>query len=144
MFTVVGPFLIPVSPRYLESHELTPAEAAAANFCWLERFYRRVNYAVARNPDWTEAEIFAEAERLESELESFAEQNNSDPIMTEAIIIAKEQLELRLEAEGLPVPTGIEAHTKVLAENNEAIQAEARLRVEARLRASLELTIEPS
>lgn len=64
------------------------------------------------------------------------EDENSDPILAEALLIAKELITRRMAAEGLPVPKGIDIHAKALVDALPELQEKARLRVEARFRAA--------
>lgn len=61
-----------------------------------------------------------------------------DPIMHEALSIARELIVSRMAAEGLPPPKGIDTHAKQLVDNMSEIYDKARLRLEARHRAAAE------
>jgi hypothetical protein len=61
-----------------------------------------------------------------------------DPILEEALAIAKDIIARRMAAEGLPVPKGIDTHAKALVDAMPDLREKARLRVEARYRAAAE------
>lgn len=62
-----------------------------------------------------------------------------DPILTEAMVIAREVITARMAAEGLPPPKNIDLHAKQLVDNIPELQERARLRVEARYAAAQEV-----
>lgn len=62
--------------------------------------------------------------------------DDSDPVLVEALAMARELIISRMAQEGLPPPKGIDAHAKALVDGAPAIQERARLRIEARYRAA--------
>lgn len=65
--------------------------------------------------------------------------DGEDPILTEALSIARELIVSRMAAEGLPPPKGLDVHAKALVDAMPAIHEQARQRVEARFRAATEV-----
>lgn len=61
-----------------------------------------------------------------------------DPILIEAMVIARELITSRMAQENLPPPKNLDAHAKQLVDNVPQIHEQARLRVEARYRAATE------
>ena len=60
-----------------------------------------------------------------------------EPVMEEAITLAREMITKSLAKDGLPPPKNLEEHAKTLAEQSDQLRERARLRVEARLNAAL-------
>ena len=61
---------------------------------------------------------------------------DSDPILVEALSMAREIIVSRMAQEGLPPPKGIDLHAKALVDGMPELQEKARLRIEARYRAA--------
>lgn len=62
--------------------------------------------------------------------------DEEDPILLEAMNMAREVITARMAAEGLPPPKNIDLHAKQLVDNIPELQERARLRVEAHYRAA--------
>jgi hypothetical protein len=62
----------------------------------------------------------------------------TDPVMEEALAIAREMIIGRMAEEGLPPPRGINTHARALVDAMPEIQDRARFRIEARYRAAAE------
>jgi hypothetical protein len=61
--------------------------------------------------------------------------DEDDPILAEAMNIARELISARMAAEGLPPPKGLDIHAKALVDALPEIQERARQRVAARYNA---------
>ena len=59
-----------------------------------------------------------------------------DPILEEALSMARNLIITRMAEEGLPPPKGLESHAKALVDAMPGLQEKARLRVEARYQAA--------
>ena len=57
----------------------------------------------------------------------------TDPVLEEAMTIAREIVTKRMASEGLPVPKNLDLHAKALVDAIPALQEKARRRIEARL-----------
>ena len=64
------------------------------------------------------------------------DEENSDPVFEEAMLIARELIVARMAKEGLPPPKGLDMHAKALVDAMPEIHERARLRVEARYMAA--------
>lgn len=64
---------------------------------------------------------------------------DDDPILLEAMNIARELIISRMAQENLPPPKNIDIHAKQIVDNVPEIQEQARKRVEARYKAAEEL-----
>lgn len=62
--------------------------------------------------------------------------NDDDPILTEALVIARDLITSRMAQENLPPPRNLDVHAKQIVDNVPAILEQARKRVEARYRAA--------
>jgi hypothetical protein len=62
---------------------------------------------------------------------------DEDPIMTEAMNIAREIITAQMAKEGLPPPKGIDNHAKALVDGAPHIIEAARARIEARYKAAI-------
>lgn len=62
--------------------------------------------------------------------------SESDPVLEEALTMAKEIITQRMAEAGLPPPKGLDAHAKALVDGMPALQEKARQRVEARYKAA--------
>jgi hypothetical protein len=60
------------------------------------------------------------------------EDADDDPILAEALAIAKDLITKRMAQEGLPPPKGLDLHAKALVDGMPSLMERARLRVEAR------------
>lgn len=65
--------------------------------------------------------------------------DDADPVLSEAMEIARSVIIARMAAEGLPPPKGIDTHAKQLVDNIPQLVEQARKRIEARYRAAQEL-----
>jgi hypothetical protein len=81
-------------------------------------------------------ELAAQPLRIASTLD---DSEDDDPILIEALSIAKDIICSRMAQEGLPPPRGIDAHAKALVDGLPEIQEQARKRIEARYLAAQEL-----
>jgi hypothetical protein len=61
--------------------------------------------------------------------------DEEDPILAEAMNIAREMISARFAELELPLPKGLDAHAKALVDGAPAILEQARLRVEAKYNA---------
>jgi hypothetical protein len=135
---LISSYLIDIEDRFFYGAKLSSIEAQVLNSIWLKRFFSRLNYWSARNPNASQAELLNEAARLESSLE--IELNEvEDPIAIEALAIAREQIELKLAKLNLPSPNNINLHAIELVRASSDIRARARISVEAKLKAASEM-----
>ena len=77
-------------------------------------------------------ELCAEDLRLSDACRAFGE----DPVMAEALAIAREHITTQLAKENLPAPKHLDEHAKALIDAMPQILDRARLRLEARYRAA--------
>jgi hypothetical protein len=61
---------------------------------------------------------------------------DTDPVLAEALTMAREMIVSRMAQEGLPPPKGLDTHAKALVDGLPELQERARLRVEARYKAA--------
>ena len=64
--------------------------------------------------------------------------DDDDPILLEAMAIARELIIKRMATEGLPPPKGLDMHAKQLVDNQPKIVELARKRVEERHKAAID------
>lgn len=64
--------------------------------------------------------------------------DEEDPVLVEAMVIAREVITSRMAQENLPPPKNLDLHAKQLVDNIPQLQETARKRLEARYRAAQE------
>jgi hypothetical protein len=127
--------------RFSEGDVLTETTAWVLTNVQHNRLTARLR-ALLTNGHILPAELQARAELLsQEELTPYSvlDLEEDDPVMAEALSIAKEVINAKLASEGLDVPKNINDHAKALVEAVPAIQEQARLRVEARYQAGATL-----
>lgn len=117
-------------------------EQGAALLCQIQknRIVSKIRYLLSRG-EISQDEIQAKADELASQplvpyLTLDDEGAEGDPILEEALSMARELIIQRMAQEGLPPPKGLDLHAKALVDNMPALQEKARIRVEARYKAA--------
>jgi hypothetical protein len=117
-------------------------EQDAALLCSIQRnrVVAKIRYLLSRG-DISPAEAQSKANELASQplvpyLTLDDEGAEGDPILEEAMAIARELIVKGMAEEGLPPPKGLDTHAKALVDNMPALQEQARIRMEARYRAA--------
>lgn len=134
-----GQFVI-LPVRFAAGDTIGPAAAALLCDIQHRRVKARLRYLLDRG-EIAPHELQAKAEELccqELTVQStFADDDdNADPILDEALIIARELIVSRMAKEGILPPKGLDNHARALVEAVPEIQERARLRVEARYAAA--------
>lgn len=119
---------------------MTENNADVLNDIQTKRIKSKLRYLLQRG-DILAHELDAKALELSSlELVPYAtlddDEEGSDPILSEALNMARELIISRMAQEGLPPPKGIDLHAKALVDAMPEIQEKARLRIEARYNAA--------
>ena len=130
---------VPLATIWSEGDLLDEIGAIMLNDIQHKRVKAKLRYLLQRG-EIDANSLQAKADELMSQELSIisTDDDEDDPIIIEAIEIAKELINKRMAAEGLPPPKGIELHAKALVEGVPEISERARLRVEARYRAASE------
>jgi hypothetical protein len=106
---------------------------------WLKRFSAKLRWLKDRGEIDAQS-MQAKAEELAAqELTPYniaEDADDDDPILVEAIEIARTLIISRMAAEGISPPKGIDTHARALVDSMPAIVEKARIRVEARHRAA--------
>jgi hypothetical protein len=139
MHTVfVAGLAVSLPTRFEEGSTLDETEAAFLTNIQHRRVSARLRWLLARG----EVDQFSIQEKADelcrAELVPWRTTDDSeeeDPILAEAMNIARELINSRMAQEGLPPPKGLDIHAKQLVDAIPEIQEQARLRVEARYRA---------
>ena len=126
--------------RFAEGDVIDATAAAVLNDIQRRRVTARLRYMLQKG-DLSKDDLQAKALELYSqELVPYAtlddEDNVSDPIMDEALTIARELIVTRMAQEGLPPPKGLDLHAKALVDGMPDLQEQARKRVEAKYQAA--------
>lgn len=121
---------------------LTENDADILNHIWLKRISAKLRYLLDRNViDSTT--IQNKARELASEdmapYSILEDGDDDDPVLVEAIDMAKAIIMSRLTQENLPMPKTLDVHAKELLRGIPALVEKARLRVEARYKAAHDL-----
>lgn len=140
MATVFVNSLAVVLPsRFSEGDIMDETASKVLNSIWLKRLSAKLRWLKDRGE--IDALTFRakafELAGLDLAPYSIAEDaEDDDPILVEAIDMAKTLITARMAAEGLPPPKGLDLHAKALVDAMPALVEKARLRVEARFRAA--------
>jgi len=121
---------------------LTPIAADLLHEIQIKRIKVKLRWLFQRGEILAE-ELQTKANELMSlELLPYSSTEDSeeeDPILTEAIIIAREIIVGRMAKEGLPPPKNLDLHAKALVDNSPKLQEIARQRIEAKFQAGAAL-----
>jgi hypothetical protein len=133
-------FAISLPTRFAPGDAIDATAAAVLNDIQRRRVTARLRYMLQKG-DITEDALQAKALELYSqELVPYStlddDDNVSDPIMDEALAIARELIVTRMAQEGLPPPKNLDLHAKALVDGRPDLQEQARQRVEAKYRAA--------
>lgn len=125
--------------RFAEGDVMDEIIADILNSIQKRRIMARIRYMLRRR-EISEAEAPAKILQLyEEELTLYSiydDEDNPDPILEEAMGMARELIVTRMAQEGLPPPKGLDTHARALVDGMPDLQEKARLRVEARYQAA--------
>ena len=137
----IGSMAVPLPMRFVPGDELSENAAQVLNDVHIKRLKARLRYMLAHgdvNADGLQETALAIAEQ---ELVPYAtlddDDENLDPVLEEALNIARELIVSSMAQQGLPPPKGLDAHAKALVDGQPRIQEQARKRVEARYSAAM-------
>lgn len=119
-------------------NKITREEALILNKMYEKRWHSAlvswISRNQARNP--TREEIISKSEEIWSKIDLSSPEDGSDPVRKEAESLARELIERHLIAENFPIPSNLDQHIDAILDANPAILAQARIRVDARNRAT--------
>lgn len=126
--------------RFAEGDIATETSAAMLNDIQQKRISARLRRLITRG-EIREDELQAKAEQLmELSMVPYITLDDgeieTDPVALEAIDMAKTLITTKMAREGLPPPKGLDDHARNLVDQMPKIMEAARLRIEARYRAS--------
>ena len=131
---------ITLPSRFAPGDIATEAAADMLNYVQLTRIKSRLRYMLAQGHVLADGLQAKAAELAEQELVPYAltddDEDANDPVLQEALAIARELIITRMAQQGLPPPKGLDLHAKALVDGQPALQDRARARVEARYRAA--------
>ena len=138
--TIIDNIVISFPRKTLQGDPIT--EQGAALLCQIQknRIVAKIRYLLTRG-EISPAEVQGKVNALAAEplvpyLTLDDDGAEGDPILEEALNIARELIVQRMAEEGLPPPKGLDTHAKALVDNMPAIQEQARVRIEARYKAA--------
>jgi hypothetical protein len=137
--TFIDNVAVPLALRYHGGNILDENGAEVLHYIWSKRLLTRLRYIFEKGEtdpvilQLKAAEIAASPMRPYTIVDD-AEEN--DPILLEAMEIARNAIKTKLQAEGLPIPAKLDIHARALVEGVPVIIEEATRRIEARLRAA--------
>ena len=133
----IGQLLVKLPASYAAGTILDEVDAEFMDNLRFKRVCAKLYYLIKRGEIAAE-ELQAKALALWAEKLQLVndDDDNDDPIVVEAMTIAREIVTQRMAAVGLPPPKGLDAHAKALVDAVPAIAERARLRVEERYRAA--------
>lgn len=140
---LIGTTLVPLPQKYLSGQEMDDVIASMLNDIRNQRTMAKLRYLFDRG-EINADNIQAKALEIQSEPLRYVrgandlEDEKSDPILEEALGIARELIISRMAKEGLPPPKGLDTHAKALVEAMPQIYERARLRIEAKYRTANE------
>ncbi len=125
--------------RFSAGDELDEISARVLHNIWAKRLSARLRWMKDRG-ELDAQTIQAKAiELARQELAPYSiseDADEDDPIMAEAMTLARDLITARMAAEGIPPPKGLDQHARALVEQVPALVEKARLRVEARFKAA--------
>ena len=131
---------ITLPSRFAPGDIATEAAADMLNYVQLTRIKSRLRYMLAQGQVLADGLQAKAAELAEQELVPYTltddDEDANDPVLQEALAIARELIITRMAQQGLPPPKGLDLHAKALVDGQPALQDRARARVEARYRAA--------
>jgi hypothetical protein len=129
--------------RFALGQALTENAALVLNDVQLKRIKARLRYMLAHGDVNTDGLQDTALALLDTDLVPYAtiddDDENLDPVLEEALSIARELIIGRMAAEGLPPPKGLDVHAKALVDGQPKIQEQARRRIEARYKAAQDI-----
>lgn len=132
---------VKLEQRWRAGQELDEVTAGLLNEIKVRRTVAKLRYLLDKG-DLSPAELPAKAIELQCQplergtVSADLDSDEDDPILTEALEMAKELLIAHMASEGLPPPKGLELHAKALVDARPDLQELARKRVEARFAAA--------
>jgi hypothetical protein len=130
---------ITLPSRFKVGDECSYNSARVLNEVQIRRIKARLRWLLSKG-DINGDEIQKRALELsEQELVPYAtldDTDDEDPILVEALNIARELIVSRMAQEGLPPPKGLDIHAKALVDGMPELQEKARLRIEAKYKAA--------
>lgn len=130
---------VPLPTRFVAGDLATEIAAALLNDIQLKRVKAKLRWHLQKGdvlPDGLQAKAH---ELMKLELVPYItldDGEEDDPVLLEALAMARDLIVTRMAQEGLPPPKGLDVHAKALVDANPALQEKARLRVEARYKAA--------
>jgi hypothetical protein len=135
----INSLAVQLPSRFAAGQVLNDIAASVLNDIQLKRIKAKLRYLLSRG-DINADGIQQRANDLyEQELLPYAtldDDEDEDPILAEALSMARELIVGRMASEGLPPPKGIDLHAKALVDAMPQLQEKARLRLEIRYRAA--------
>lgn len=128
--------------RFAEGQVLTPHQAQVLHEIWLKRIVAKLRWLYNKGEIDAQGLCAKALELAALDLAPYSpveDAEDDDPVLEEAMIIARDLIVGRMAKEGLPPPKGLDIHAKALVDNLPAITERARLRVEARYQAAASL-----
>jgi hypothetical protein len=137
---IIDSMVISFPRKTAQGDPLTEQDAALLCYIQRNRIVSKIRYLLARG-EISHAEVQGKANELAEQpmlpyLTLDDEGAEGDPILEEAMAIARDLIVKRMAEEGLPPPKGLDTHAKALVDNMPALLEQARLRVEAKYRAA--------
>lgn len=126
--------------RFLPGQAIDDIAASVLNNIQQTRIKAKLRYLLTRG-DILQWDLQAKAEELASQdlvpyLTLDDDEEGSDPILQEALSMAREMIVSRMAHEGLPPPKGLDLHAKALVDGRPDLVEIARNRIEARYKAA--------
>jgi hypothetical protein len=134
--------VVSLPSRFSEGQELDHVAAEMLNIIMFRRIRAKLRYLLERGEILAsdlQAKAYELAEQPLRVAATLDDSEDEDPILLEALAIARELICTRMAQEGLPPPKGLDNHAKALVDGVPEIQEQARKRIEARYLAAQEL-----
>lgn len=119
---------------------MTESDAATLNHIHLKRISSRIRWLLNTNQIALDEAQAKANEFSAQDLEPYnlvEDGDDNDPVLLEALAMAETAINARMAAEGLPPPRNIDQHARALVKAMPSLVEKARLRVEARYKASI-------
>lgn len=137
MLTVfIGGLAVRLAPRFAEGDIIDETAAVVLTRVWTARLAQRLRWLQSRGElDWPSMQAKADELALQPlgpPALSDTLSGDNDPVLQEAMTMAREIINAHMAQENLPVPKAIDEHARALLDGMPHLIERARARVEAR------------
>ena len=133
---------VTLPPRFAAGDILDETGSRVLQSLWLKRINTKLRWLRERGDIDAQGLQAKATELAQADLAPYSvaeDADDDDPVLIEALDIAKSLITARMAAEGLPPPKGLDTHARELVNSLPQLVERARMRVEARYKAAVSL-----